>query len=206
MAAEDVADKALTYLKEELGIGNSNFSPRISVKDKIPFPSTAFDQVFVLIDCENKPNAYRDLCETFDVAENVTIFGFGSNAAPHISAKIEKDRKELGVPINFIQALSTSSDAADVQLTLFAGELRTLIALKCKHAVENFDYHSVDLALSGNKVSIPLKVVRDKIPLKMIIVTSDHFGKALAEVLKSQPCFSKAFWTTELYKNVLNIS
>lgn len=203
LASAEAAQVALKSLK--------NFVKRRTEKE-IRVLDPSYDHTFLLLDLENVPHAYRNLCEYLEFDQGkVHIFGFGSLSSPNIKTKINKEISSLEKEIIFIEAQSLHSDAADVKLVMMIAELQTTINLKCLFEKEVLNLKpEITFPLdTGRFITIPLKLPKDNLNFRIIIVTNDHFGKALVDILNAFP-FSKydknIHWTTNIYHSIKEIS
>lgn len=207
-ATKQVAQRAFDHLQ-----GINTFDVKFNKENKKCLQSEA-SHTFMLLDLENVPHAYRDFCERFKIPEKenqFSIIGFCSRAAGHIRVKVEREIKEYNVKMNIVEACSSHSDAADIRLSMWVGEMMTSLALQCKYMQKSICYWmNIKIFLDRDQLplSIPFKISKDCIPIRIILVTGDHFGKSLTELIGSgvkDIHYPKIEWRAELYRCIEEI-
>ncbi len=173
---------------------------------------------FVLLDLENVPHGYRDLCERvcFDslpqggsesLKDTVTIVGFVGYAAPHIRSKILREQKEYGQQIFVIEACSSCSDAADLKMCMWVGELMASFEAEYDRSIKTMDYHPhFELPTQDVYEQLITFGIGTRPKIRLLIVTGDHFGKGLVELINGENSGEESIeWRAELYYTVNDI-
>ncbi len=176
--------------------------------------------IFVLLDLENVPHGYRDLCDRvcFDPSpeggsesssddSNVTIVGFVGYAAPHIRSKILREQKEYGRPIFVIEACSSCNDAADLKMCMWVGELMGSFGSEYDCSVEKMDYSPLfELPTQDVYEHLITFGIATQPKIRLLVVTGDHFGKGLVELINGgNQNGERIEWCAELYHCVDDI-
>ena len=141
---------------------------------------------FILLDLENVPHSYRDLCEKFylsEKGEQVSIVGFCSRVSGHIRTKVEREMEKYGIKIHIVEACSSHSDAADIQMCVWVGRMMAVISSEVRHAWKFMDYRPLIDLNAEPPVKIFLNTAQDSIPIRLMLVTGDHFGKSLVDLI-----------------------
>lgn len=175
---------------EEIRDLGASFVPRSPPTMIDPRASSAVhgDRVptFVLLDLENAPNSYRELCERGELDDTYAIFAFYSKNSNHIYRKVLQEIELYRVPIYFYKAHSAHKDAADVRMALFVGEMLGTI----RYARSDPGPYGRYLGLSAIPAEINGSIILDatedgSISARFIIITNDHFGEALGDLINN---------------------
>lgn len=181
-----------SYEREEgILVDQINFREREELLTSLPSkdprapPLTENDRVstFVLLDLENVPNGYKDFCQKRELDDAYTIFAFYSKNSSHIYKKVLREIELYQVPVYFYKAHSAHKDAADVRMSLFVGEILGTIRNARPSAFPYSGYFDIPAETNG---SIILDSKEDgSVNMKFIIITNDHFGEALGDLIKN---------------------
>jgi len=177
-----------TIVEEVRGLGAS-FVPRSSPRIDLCDPSSVHgDRVptFVLLDLENAPNSYRELCQKRELDDTHTIFAFYSKNSSHIYRKVLQEIELYQVPVYFYKAHSAHKDAADVRMALFVGEMLGTMRYARSDPGPYGRYLGLSAIPAETNGSIILDAREDgSISAKFIIITNDHFGEALGDLINN---------------------
>lgn len=174
---------------------------------------------FMLLDLENVPHGYRDICEQIGIKDEsrVSIVGFYSYSSAHIRRKVRSEMDEHRYALHLVEAQSSRSDAADIGLCLWVGKMMSKLECEtvvCKQAGTYYPTFYLDSsstvgrAFPQKEYIFPVSFgVASKPTIRIMIVTIDHFGKALAELINSQPSSDRMEikWKAECYYSVEEI-
>jgi len=207
-ATKQAAQQALDYLQ---GVNDMEMIAKEESKKRLHSDAL---HTFVLLDLENVPHAYRDFCERFKVSEReeqLSIIGFCSCASGHVRTKVERERKEYGIKIHIVEACSSHYDAADIRMSMWVGEMMASVALQCEYAQTGLNFcPELEIFLDRDQVPlyIPFKISKDCIPIRLILITGDHFGKSLTELIgdgAKEIRYPKIEWRAQLYRCIEEI-
>lgn len=155
-------------------------SPRVDPSVKIEKEHTS---TFILLDLENSPNSYKELCQKMSVDETYTICAFYSKNSNHIYKKVHDEMTFYRVPVYFYKAHSAHKDAADVRMALFVGEMLGTMRYAKSDPCAYGGFAATRFQAETNG-SIILEAREDgSINVKFIIITNDHFGEALGDLI-----------------------
>jgi len=165
---------------------------------------------FILLDLENVPHSYRDLCEKFTLPQEpdqVSIVGFCSQASGHIRVKVEREIERYGIKIHTVEACSDHSDAADTEMCVWVGSMMATIPLQVQYGRKFIDY-SPRIRINSD-MDFCLNTAHDYIPIRVLLITGDHFGKSLVESIgykrKDSIC-PEIEWQAQLYSCIDEIT
>jgi len=134
---------------------------------------------FILLDLENAPNSYEELCQNVSLDETYTLFGFYSKNSHHIYKKVCEQYRTYQVPIYFYKAHSAHKDAADVRMTLFVGEILGIMRYSLHGGYAPLS------TISAEDNGLIFLNIENCIIMKFIIITNDHFGEALGDLINN---------------------
>lgn len=167
----------------------------------------AIAHTFVLLDLENTPHSYRDLCRHISIndADRVSIVGFYSHASTHIRNKVLRDMKENTRTLHLVEVKSSRSDAADIGMCLWVGKMMAKLECDipmCKDLGNWCPTFRLELtaeaalSMSFGIASMPT--------IRIIVITKDHFGKALVELVDDHP-HPHVLWKAQCYYSIEEI-
>lgn len=194
-ASVGVAKKAFNVVKNaERAINELREAQKIALRDDI-------SHTFILLDLENVPHGYRDLCNRikFSDEQRVSVVGFYNHSATHIRSKVLNESEKYSYKLHLIEARSSCSDAADVMMCMWVGEL---IARISKILIDGKDTRTINFSPCGENIKVN---VSQGAHFRMIIVTKDHFGKALTELINghiSELTTWDVTWNAELMHSI----
>jgi len=209
-ATKQAAQQALDHIDSSGSGSSSGFIHSTRKERRKKSFRDDVSHTFILLDLENVPHSYRDLCENFTLLERVSIVGFYSQASGHIRIKVEREIERYGVNIHLVEAYSDHSDAADIEMCVWVGSMMSSISLQLQHGRKSIHYSpkinirsDIDFYLNTTHESIPT------FPIRVILITGDHFGKSLVESIgykrKDSIC-PEIEWQAQLYNCIDEIT
>lgn len=197
------SESAAKNASEALGLGASNLYIETSVGiSRFPRERYSSYSTFYLLDIENCPKSYAELCERRVLEEDDIVIAFHSKNTVHLYYKVMQDELKYGFPIKFYKAQSAHKDAADVRMSMFVGEIIGFAQgiQHQKFAPDCCITHSIE----EDKI---LSNIERGVPIRFVIFTNDHFGEALADIINTYPCdeSERVSFISEVYHHVSEI-
>jgi len=192
------SESAAKIASEALGL--EELKAKETTRITILAPSEDTYSTFYLLDIENCPKSYAELCERRVLKPDDAIVAFYSKNTVHIQHKIKEDVAKYGFPVRFYKALSAHKDAADVRMILFVGEMMGMV--KGVQTVKSKNYSGC----SEEENKIVSNVIHG-VEIRFVIFTNDHFGEALADIINTHPCndSERVSFISEVYHHVSDI-
>jgi len=178
------------------------YTTDISSDYKLDNDETA--HTFVLLDLENAPHSYRDFCKSilFEDESRVSVIGFFSHASGHIRGKILQDMKDHDRKLHLAEVKSSRSDAADIGMCLWVGKMMSQLQCDIRTCKDLGNWHPtfcLDLT-SETKLSMSFGIASTP-TVRIIVITKDHFGKALVELV-DDTTHPQVSWKAQCYYSI----
>lgn len=196
-ASIEAAERALEALEScEMRMIEMEESKKITLKED---PS----HTLILLDLENVPHGYQDLCKRVNFTDEgkASIVGFYGHTATHIKSKVLNESKRHSHQLHLIEAPSSCTDAADVAMCIWVGEMMGMISSGIKSSITEMNYHP-EFIIEGRSFSLEIGLnLTRPVEFRVIIVTKDHFGKALMEIINGS-AMNSAIFRAELIHSI----
>lgn len=157
----------------------------------------------ILLDLENVPHSYKNLCKRVKIVDpsKVSIVGFYAHTSTHIRSKVVGESERHSHILHLLEATSSSSDAADVGMCIWIGEVIGMIESTIRLSKQDTHYNAA-MWMSIGKEKLDIKFGIARLPkIRVIVITKDHFGKALVELINTREK-DIVMWSAELCKSV----